>query len=218
MSTPIRHVAGDRFGRLVLVEDTFGGRRSKVRCRCDCGNDAVVLVRALRSGITRSCGCIRREMYQNNRTLGGLSKTPEGKTWAHMIERCESPAAINYSKYGARGVRVCVGWHDFFAFIADMGKRPSGEHSIDRIDNARGYDCGHCDDCRDRGAGPNCRWATRAEQNRNRRNNVWIEAFGERMILNDWAKRFGCDPGTVRSRMRRGMSAEEALAANRKVA
>jgi hypothetical protein len=78
-------------------------------------------------------------------------------SWSAMLARCESKADSSYCRYGGRGISVCERWHDFWAFIADLGPRPSSDHSLDRLDPNGGYEPS------------NCRWATKGEQARNRR-------------------------------------------------
>jgi hypothetical protein len=94
----------------------------------------------------------------------GLSGTPEHRNWRNMIDRCGNPKCKYYPRYGGRGIKVCERWlgPDGFAnFYADMGPKPSPAHSIDRVNNDAGYEPG------------NCKWATKAEQARNRR--PWSE-------------------------------------------
>jgi hypothetical protein len=91
------------------------------------------------------------------RRTHGMSSTPEYFAWAAMLSRCHNPANPRYDDYGGRGITVCDRWRaDFAAFLADVGRRPSPAHSLDRIDNDRGYEPG------------NCRWATAYVQARNR--------------------------------------------------
>jgi hypothetical protein len=103
---------------------------------------------------------------------GHVSAHPLYNTWKKMHDRCGNPKAAQYRWYGARGVTVCDRWREFPTFLFDMGERPTPTHSLDRIDNDKGYQPG------------NCRWATRAEQYANRRQPVplgsiiAIEALG----------------------------------------
>jgi hypothetical protein len=128
----------------------------------------------------------------------------EYKIWASMKQRCLNPNQKGYLNYGGRGVRVCTRWCDSFeAFLADLGRRPSPRHQLDRIDNDGDYEPG------------NVRWALRAVQNRNRRGNRWIEFNGERRVLKDWADLLGMRPGMLRKRLELGWSVERALATPR---
>lgn len=116
-----------------------------------------------------------------------------------MHNRCKNPRHPHARDYAGRGIGVCERWGDFAHFVADMGTRPTRDHSIDRIDNMRGY------------SPDNCRWATRFEQHRNKRNNLIIEAFGESLTLAGWAERTGLLRTTITGRLKRGWTAEQAL-------
>jgi hypothetical protein len=116
-----------------------------------------------------------------------------------MLQRCHSPGAKDFPRYGAKGIQVCERWRDSFAaFYADMGPRPKGR-TLDRIDGTKGY------------SPENCRWATPAEQSRNSRLAVMVTLGGKTQCLNDWFDELGICAGTYRGRVARGWSKEAAL-------
>jgi hypothetical protein len=134
-----------------------------------------------------------------------------------MKKRCVSK--WHAANYRDRGIRVCTGWKTSFeSFLADMGMRPSATHSIDRRDNDRGYDCGHCEDCIARGATPNCRWATYEQQNRNSRRNRLITHDGVTLCAAEWSDQLGIKINTIHKRLQRGASDGRALIAQREAA
>lgn len=142
---------------------------------------------------------------------GKYAGTPEHNIWRGMRRRCRRERARDYAAYGGAGICVCGGWRtSFMSFFEDMGPRPSLDHSVDRIDGGGHYSCGHCEDCEANGWSLNCRWATRGEQNRNRKDNRMLTFEGETMCLADWAKRIGMSKGGLHDRLTR-MSVEEAL-------
>lgn len=96
-------------------------------------------------------------MLGNKRTTHGMSKSPENQVWRDMKQRCNNPRIKNYARYGGRGMQVCERWTKFENFFEDMGKRPTAEYSIDRINNEGDYEP------------DNCRWATREQQAHNTR-------------------------------------------------
>jgi hypothetical protein len=124
----------------------------------------------------------------------------EQRCWAKMIQRCVNPRSNSYHNYGGRGIRVCARWlKSFDNFLADMGPKPSPKHSIERRDNDGDY------------TPSNCCWATRHEQHRNMRRNMWITLDGVTLCLKDWARRTGMDQMTIKGRLRRGWSVKDAL-------
>lgn len=128
------------------------------------------------------------------------ARSPEWQAWWTMKVRCTNPNVINYERYGGRGITVHPSWlNDFPKFLKDVGFRPSPEHTLDRIDNEKGYEPG------------NVKWSTREEQNRNKRSNIWVEINGRRMILKDWARELGVNYKRAHERIQSGWDATEAL-------
>lgn len=195
-------LVGKRFGRLLVAarEGALTGEAAWA-CDCDCGSRVVVRGYSLRKGHTQSCGCLQRERTAVAKQTHGLRRTREYKIWSAMKYRCQSASSPAYKDYGGRGVAVCDRWGDFAAFYADMGVAPEN-CSIERIDNALGYEPS------------NCRWASAAEQARNKRNNIVIEHDGVSMCLSDWALTIGVSRGCLRGRMRRGWTGAALLDAN----
>lgn len=151
-------LTGQRFGRLTVTSFSearmYGAHKRRFwNCLCDCGAIVEVLGLALPSGNTKSCGCFRDDKKATHR----MSKSPEYRTWSGMWQRCSNPENVRYMDYGGRGITICDRWKSFDAFFADMGSRPSPDHSIDRIENDQGYEPG------------NCKWSTRSEQQNNKR-------------------------------------------------
>lgn len=206
LSIPSRYpdVTGRPYHRLTPAEylgRKAAGSQGKTfthywRCRCECGNDAVVTLANLRSGQVRSCGCMRREACMTH----GLYLHPAYRIWIKIKVRCLDVNSTHYAYYGGRGITVAAEWvHDFPAFLAHVGERPTSEHTIERIDNNLGYEPG------------NVRWATRKEQQRNRRNNVLLTLDGVTLCLSEWAERLGVPREILRGRVRYGWSDERVL-------
>jgi hypothetical protein len=195
---------GDRFGRLRVLSVSGPTAHAKVACVCDCGRQTTPRVDALLRGRARSCGCLMREETSKRFTRHGHARgnttTPEYQSWASLIERCGNPKRPHWKHYGGRGITVCDRWRSFEAFLADMGPRPSTQHSLDRINNDGPYAPG------------NVRWATRTEQMRNTRGAKRLTYGGETLCLQAWAERLGCNAAALHSRLfRLGWSLERAL-------
>jgi len=153
-------LTGQRFGRLVVIEraENKGGHAGWL-CQCNCGKDVIVSSSSLRRGLSQSCGCKRREEISCLRSKHKGTKTRLYNIWQNMLKRCNNPHSSRYSDYGGRGITVCDEWlHDFIAFRDWALTHGYRDYlTIDRINNDKGY------------SPDNCRWATVAEQNRNKR-------------------------------------------------
>lgn len=144
--------SGQRFGKLVVIEQAGRNNLKKVlwKCKCDCGNESIVVSGSLVTGNTTSCGC-----DAGNLKHGGTGKGSYN-TWRAMMRRCYNPKDKDYKRYGAVGVRVDPEWHSYENFVADMGE-PNGDETLDRINPYGSYELS------------NCRWAGVQTQNRNTR-------------------------------------------------
>ncbi len=162
--TRLINLVGIRFGFLVVAKRaannkiTLSGTTQPMwLCYCDCGGKKIIVGMRLRSGKTKSCGCLARELSAKRLRKHNACTTREYYTWASMIQRCSNPRNPQYPLYGGYGVKIYPHWRDFRNFLSDMGKRPPRK-TLDRIDPWGNYEPG------------NCRWATALEQRHNRRN------------------------------------------------
>ena len=196
-----------RFGMLTANEFVvFASGRAFWLCRCDCGDDYLVTTSKLRAGFARSCGCARGAHISQAKYIHGSRRTSEYVIWEQMIARCHQRTSAAFKYYGGRGIGVCARWrtgsrhkHGFEFFCFDMGPRPSPGHTLDRINNRKGYSPG------------NCRWATAREQARNRRSTVFVTFGGARAALIDHCERLGMKYGLVLQRLRQGWKVGPAL-------
>jgi hypothetical protein len=196
---------GQKFGHLTVIAEDSDRSRPYVRrwfCRCECGTVTSVQGSNLPNGHTTSCGCQRSKVTsQRNIKHGFALKIPEYSVWMGIRARCKNVRGIGYRNYGGRGITICSEWDDFARFYADMGARPSPEHSIDRIDNDGPY------------APWNCQWATRSEQNSNRRVNHFMTHDGDTLTLKEWSSRTGIHAPTLIQRLKRGWTVAKTLSA-----
>jgi hypothetical protein len=182
------------FGRLHVIgraPNTPSGR-TRWQCLCVCGTHTVVLTGLLRAGKTTSCGCLHREQWRRIVTKHGRGRTPEYRVYHGMRDRCLNANAPAFRNYGGRGITIL--WQSFEEFVRDMGPRPSPKHSIERLDNNGPY------------SKENCVWATRGQQSNNTRRNHRVEYQGALLTLRQIADQSGLPYGTVKYRVKRGIS------------
>lgn len=287
---PIRHPAnfkdltGLKFGRLTILSHVpNGASKTKWYCCCECGTHRTVIGSDLKSGKTKSCGCLSSDnTIKSNVARGGHTKDLTGLVVGYltvesqaeklngvyawncqcrcgnrvvvrafsligkktskscgcriveaatthglstgadkfiydvhrqMLDRCTNRDNAGFPNYGGRGISVCQRWLSIENFVTDVGCPPSRKHSLDRFpDNNGNYSCGICDDCKSHDWPTNWRWATRTEQNRNRRGNRMITFQGETLCLAEWAERIGLRTQALWLRLEsQGWTVERAL-------
>ena len=183
-----------RFGslRVIIPIGRKKGQRASF-CLCDCGEVKSARISQLQDGTVQSCGC------NQGGKIHGMHGTPEYSSWNSLKDRCLNPNRRSFATYKDRG--VCDRWIESFEdFYSDMGPRPSLKHTIDRIDNNKGY------------SPENCRWALPPQQARNKSTNVNLTFKGKTQCLVDWAEELGIKPITLHARIRQyGWSVERAL-------
>ena len=183
---------GQQFGRLVVLQQAEdyilknGRRKIQWLCQCSCGNTTIVKTDNLRSGCTKSCGCLHKETNSTANITHGKTNTRLYNVWKGIKRRCYNSNHRSYKHYGGRGISMCDEWvNDYMAFYKwaiDNGYKTDSKHgecTVDRIDNNKGY------------SPENCRIADTKLQNRNRRSNHLITINNETHCLIEWAEILG---------------------------
>lgn len=171
---------------------------------CTCGNQKEIRNDHVRHGYIKSCGCLRREKSAEaakkltHREKHGFASSSTYGIWCSLKQRCRNPNNKFFPYYGGRGIDYCERWEKFENFLSDMGERPEGL-TIERIENSLGY------------SPENCKWATRKEQQRNRRGCVYVEHNGQRKTLIEWYEELGIPHQTLSQRVLLGWAAEKIL-------
>ena len=159
----IKDLAGQRFGRLLVIEQDGRDNHRNIRwkCKCDCGNFKSITSGHLVSGRTKSCGCYMEESRNTRGITHGMSETPLYNIWRGMRSRCYLNTSGSYQDYGGRGIAVCEEWKDdfqaFYDYVSQLPHFGEKGYSLDRINNDGNYEPG------------NVKWSTRKEQANNRR-------------------------------------------------
>lgn len=194
---------GRKFGRLTIYHDMGHNKKTRNRhliCKCECGNETESYLRDLLSGRSKSCGCLHAEQSRDAATKHGQCHHPLYGAWVAMRRRCRDSGFRSFKNYGGRGIAVCPEWENFEIFLSWANSSGWEEGlTIERVDNEGHY------------SPNNCRWATRAEQSRNTRQNRRLEFRGDILCVTDIARLANIDRSTLDRRLKLGIPLELAV-------
>lgn len=195
------NLTGKRFGRLLVLGDNEKRKRGNVlwECLCDCGNKKITYGFSLRNGVTKSCGCLAKELTIKRQTTHGMSHNSVYAVWRGMKVRCENISNKAYHWYGERGIKICNRWHSFNNFWEDMKDGYKKGLTLDRIDNNKGY------------FKENCRWVTSKINQNNRRDNRIFTYQGKTQNMKQWAEELRINYNTLNTHIQKNWSFEKAL-------
>ena len=188
----IKDITGQKFYNLTAIKCVGKNKSNSALwlCRCDCGNYHTTTSTALKVGDCKSCGCLKQKMSKELHTKHGMTKTRIYGIWQNMKNRCRQPNNPRYKDYGARGITYCDAWEDFESFYKWASETGyNDELTIERIDNNKGY----CPE--------NCRWATKEEQQYNKRTTHYLTYKGETKSMAEWSKILNINLQTLAARI-----------------
>ena len=205
--TNIEYSVGDKVHRFTINSFYRDPKNSKwrVKCTCECGVERDVLLYSLASGNTKSCGCYNRDLtiernYVHGERPRDLDRPRLYDCWLGIHKRCENKNTKGYEDYGGRGIRVCTEWSEYINFKDwALNNGYTDSLTIDRVDVNGDY------------SPSNCRWVTKVEQARNKRNCHYITINGVTKTLSEWSRIYNISRGTILTRIKRGMSDVEAV-------
>lgn len=188
-------MTGLRFERLVALKQIGKDHHGSAiwLCRCDCGNECDVKGYKLKNGVTKSCGCLRKDRMREKQFSHGGAGSRLYSIWLGMKQRCYYPNADSFVRYGGRGIQVCDEWVNAFSAFREwaLSNGYRDDLSIDRIDNDGSY----CPN--------NCSWETVVVQANNRSSNRYITFNGVTKTIAQWSADSGIGHATIRSRLSR---------------
>ena len=195
-------LTGQKFGKLTVLKRVENDKRRRIQwlCECECGNKAVVRGDRLRSGNTKSCGCLRGKRIKGKFT-GRVSGTRLYRIFNAMKNRCYDKNHKSYKEYGGKGIKICDEWLNDYSLFFNwaMNNGYNDTLTIDRIDNDLGY------------MQTNCRWVSMKEQNRNKSNCHFLTYMNETHCLTEWAEILNIPVHKITVGLKKGMTITEIL-------
>lgn len=202
-----KDLTGQRFSRLIVVKelppitDVNNRKYHYWLCKCDCGKYTKATTQNLIGGSVGSCGCLKEETLGKSGYIHGLRNSRFYSILNSMKQRCNNPQHPNYPNYGGRGIKICDEWNQpnslpiFTEWALSNGYQDG--LTIDRIDVNGNYEPS------------NCRWATRKEQARNTRRNVFVSYKERKYTLSEFSETINIDRRKVSYYLKKGLTPEE---------
>ena len=204
---------GMKFNKLTILKsaDKDNHGNTLIKCLCDCGNEKILTLSAVKRGVIKSCGCGKKaykESFIKEHITHGHSKTRLYRIYHGMITRCNNPKREDYKHYGGRDIKVCDEWYNNYLAFEKWALSNGYDKSltIDRIDVNKDY------------SPDNCKWVTRKEQSRNQERTVYLTYNGEKKPMSEWAELLGISYWTLRSRIKYGWTDKEIIEGKRNMA
>lgn len=203
MSKRIKIESGEKYERLTIERevDAIKGSIRKFLCKCSCGKKKIIRLADIRSGHTKSCGCLNSEILIERNWKHGYVGTRIYTIWTHMLARCRNKNNQDYKYYGGRGITICDEWlnHEIFHKWA-IKNGYSNNLTIERINNDKNYEP------------DNCKWIPHGQQSINRKSNISSIINGIKFpTLAAATRHFGVPYITATSRLKRGLNIKQAL-------
>ena len=171
---PLQLYVGKRYGRLTVISEERDSSGNWFNCKCDCGNSIRTRKYSVLKGLTKSCGCLHKEIAHNVNVQHGLSNTRLHRIWSHMRGRCYTPTDRKYKNYGGRGITICSEWNDFIKFKEWAENNGYDDNlTIERIDVNGNYEPS------------NCTWVNLSLQTINKTTSHYFKHFGKIYSLKD---------------------------------
>lgn len=209
-----KDLTGQRFGRLTVIKrgenyitPHSGKPRAQWLCKCDCGNEKLVLGESLTRNLIVSCGCFHKEKVSTQFTTHGQTNSRLYNIWCAMKRRCYNPNVKEFPLYGGRGITMCDEWKNDYTSFAQWAlshgydeNAPRGQCTIDRIDTNGNYEPN------------NCRFITQQEQMNNVRYNHYLEYNNEVHTIAEWGRILNISAEKITNRINKlGWTPERAL-------
>lgn len=196
-----KDLTGRKYGRLTAIKSVERDKNNHYKwlCRCECGNEKIIYAHSLRNDVTKSCGCLSKEIISEVNSTHGMTDTPIHYSWLFMRGVCNNSNNKQYKDYGGRGITICDRWLKFENFYEDIGERPSKDHRFGRKDVNGNFELS------------NCKWVTIKEQNNNKQNKVLLIIDEKIHSKIEWSEISGTNYHSICSRLNRGWSHKEAV-------